>query len=181
MKYLVALFLACTLFSFRFLEDLYKVEIKTIDGEKLNLSDFKGKKILFVTLPDSDQDTSFSLSELAGIQTKYYTSLIIIGIPAQELGYNADDKAKIKKLYKDQKANFIIAEGMKVKKSSATEQSMLFQWLTNKNKNRHFDNDIEGAGHKFFVNEKGELFAVMGPKISLSNPVIEKILSTQPK
>lgn len=40
MKRLTCLLFLPLLLSFAFLEDLYKVELKTIDGEKLNLSDF---------------------------------------------------------------------------------------------------------------------------------------------
>lgn len=177
MKPIIALLFAFTLLSFQLIDDLYKVEVKTIDGDKVNLSDFKGKKILFVTLPVVDGDTSLSVSELIKLETKYYSSLVVIGIPAEDLGYKTEDKLKTKKLYKDQKPNFIILEGMKVKKTSGADQSLLFQWLTSKDKNRHFDQDIQGAGQKFFVDEKGELYAVMGSAISLSNPVIEKILS----
>lgn len=181
MKRLTCLLFLPLLLSFAFLEDLYKVELKTIDGEKLNLSDFKGKKIMFVTLPASDQDTSLSLQELAELGTRHNNSLVIIGIPAEDFGYKHEDKAKLKKKYKDQKSNFILVEGMKVKKGAGNEQSYLFQWLTHKEKNRHFDQEIEGAGHKFFVDEKGELYAVMGPRIPLSNPVIERILSKKIK
>lgn len=47
----------------------------------------------------------------------------------------------------------LIAEGMKVKKG--TRQSSLFQWLTNKDMNHHFDKDLEDVGNKFYIYEKG--------------------------
>src|SRR5215217_5210443 len=105
MKYLIIFFLACSIMAFRFFEDIYKIELKTMDGQKLNLGDFKGKKILFVTVPLSDRDTSLSLTGLVELEQKYYESLVVIGIPAEDIGYNAISQPNLKKLYKDQKPN----------------------------------------------------------------------------
>ena len=66
---------------------------------------------------------------------------------------------------------------MHVSKTAGTSQASLFQWLTHKEENRHFDQDVAGTGYKFFVDETGRLYAVLGPGIRLSSPVINKILS----
>jgi glutathione peroxidase len=175
MKYLLSLIAITALLSFRYLDDIYNIALKTIDGTKIELSQYRGKKILFIVLPLSSQDTTVSISQISQLQTKYQSSLVVIGIPAEETGYKSSDADNLKKLYKDASANFIIAEGMKVKKGS--EQSSLFQWLTSKEKNHHFDQDVQGVGAKFFVDEAGELYAVMGPRLKLTSPVIDKIIA----
>ncbi|MCU7549222.1 hypothetical protein OCK74_08850 [Chitinophagaceae bacterium LB-8] len=177
MKYILSLLLLASLCSFSFLDDLYSLSLNTLEGKKVELGSFRGKKLLFVVLPLSAQDTSFRMGELEALQHKYDTSLIVIGVPAEETGFEKTKETELKALYKNMPATFILAEGMKVKKSAGAEQSPLFQWLTNKSKNHHFDQDVLGTGHKFFVDERGELYAVMGPKIALAHPVMERILS----
>jgi len=175
MKYFFSCILIASLFSFSNLEDIYSVSVKNIDGSKVDLGVCRGKKILFVILPLFDIDSSLSIADLSGLQAKYSTSLVVIGIPSEESGFKNTDKSRLKSLYKNQRTNFILTEGMKVKKSN--QQMPLFQWLTNKDKNRHFDQDVQGVGSKFFVDEVGELYAVMGAKTKLSDPVIDRILS----
>lgn len=176
MKYIFSL-IVLSLMAFHPLDDIYSITIKNIDGSKIELNQFRGKKLLFIVLPLSTQDTTVTVSEINQIQSKYQGSLVVIGIPAEETGFKKGDEANFKKLYRDAGANFIIAEGMKVKKGS--EQSSLFQWLTDKDKNRHFNQDVQGVGSKFFIDEGGELYAVMGPALKLTHPVIDKILSKQ--
>ncbi len=177
MKYFFSFMIFAGLFSFRLLDDIYSLSFKTIDGNKIELNTYRGKKMLFVILPLSAVDTTLFISALETLHKKYDSSLVVIGIVAEETGFKKGDEKNIKKLYENMKPGFFITEGIKVKKASGNEQSTLLQWLTNKDKNRHFDNDAQGIGQKFFVDEAGELYAVMGPQTKLSNPVIDRILS----
>jgi len=177
MKYLLTLALLTTLTAFQAPESFYSMEINNLEGRKMSLKDFQGKKILIVILPVAATDTTISIEELSVLQKKYINSLVVIGVLAEETGYSPKEEKGIKNLYRGRKPAFSVAEGMKVKKEAGAAQSKLFQWLTSKEKNRHFDQDIKGVGHKFFVDEQGELYAVMGPQIKLSNPVIDRILS----
>lgn len=175
MKPIVALITISLMLSVGQVDGLYRIAIKNIDGNTIALSQYKGKKLLFILLPLSAQDTTVSIKDIARLQTKYQSSLIVIGVPPEEAGYKAENAEKLKKAYRDAGANFIIAEGMKMKKG--TGQSPLFQWLTNKDMNRHFDHDVRGVGSKFFVDEGGELYAVMGPELALTNPLMDRILA----
>ena len=176
MKYIFSILTLFLLLSFRPLDGgIYDITLTTIDGNQIVLSQFKGKKLLILLLPLSSQDTTLSANDIERLQTKYQSSLVVIGIPSWEAGYKTQDADKLKKTYKDSRANIIITEGMKVKKG--TGQFFLFQWLTNKDMNRHFDHDTRGVGSKFFVDEEGELYAVMGPNLSLTSPLMDKILA----
>jgi glutathione peroxidase len=177
MKIFFGFFVAIALCAFSYIDDIYSITINSIDGKKIDLTTYKGKKILFVVCPLSPADTTLSLSDLAALQAKYESSLQVIGIVAGESGTKQPDIAGLKKLYKDQRPNFILTAGMKIKKSAGAEQSPLLQWLTNKDKNKHFNQDVKGVGHKFFVDEHGELYAVFGPQLKLSNPIIDRVLS----
>ncbi len=176
-KYLIYSLLVIGLFAFAPVGDIYSLTIKTIEGQKIELSQYKGKKILFVVLPMTAQDTTIKVKQLRALQDKYDSSLIIIGVLSEELGYDKKDDNKIKKMYENQKNTFLITEGMRVKKDSLEKQTSIFRWLTKKENNTHFDNDVKGIGHKFFVDERGELYAVIGPEIRLDNAIIDRILS----
>lgn len=175
MKYILAFISLFLLLSFSPIDGIYDITVKTIDGDKIALDQYKGKKLLFILLPLSPEDTTISINDLAQLQTKYQNSLVVIGIPSEEAGYKKQDAAKVKKMCREANASIVIAEGMKVKKGA--EQSSLFQWLTNKDLNRHFDQDVAGLGSKFFVDESGELYAVIGPKTALTNPIMDRIIT----
>ncbi|MBC7884852.1 MAG: hypothetical protein H7X99_05220 [Saprospiraceae bacterium] len=179
MKYLISLIFITAFCSFTLYVNVYSLSFETIDGTKVELSSFKGKKILIVTLPLSAQDLNLSATELSNLQAKYQNSLIVIGIPAEETGYRKGDDKTLKALYKNQKSNFIISAGMKVKKAAADKQSPLFQWLTNKDRNQHFDQDVRSTGQKFFIDKNGELYAVIGPQLKLNNAIIDRIMTRQ--
>lgn len=177
MKYLFSLIALSVLLSFSPSGDIYSVAVKAIDGNKLDLSQYKGKKLLFVVLSHSGEDSTISVNQLAQLQEKYRSTLVVIGIPSIEAGFKAVDADKLTKRYKD--AHIIITEGMNVKKGG--QQAALLQWLTSKEQNRHFNQDVQGVGSKFFVDEGGGLYAVMGPNFSLASPFMDKILTKSPR
>lgn len=162
------------LFSFRPAEDFYALSLKNIDGGTINLNDHRGKKLLVVMLPLSAGDTTLTATGLSQLQAKY-PSLTVLGVPSIEDGFSQSGAQGLKTLYQNAGPRFSLTEGLHVKKGST--QHPLFQWLTDKNKNKHFDRDTEGTGAKFFVDEGGELYAVIGAQVSLSNPVIDRILT----
>jgi glutathione peroxidase len=157
-------------------ESLYAIPLKTINDVPVNLSHLKGKKILFIVLPLSANDTTVSISELKALQKKY-NDVAVIGVPALDLGFTNGMKNSIKSIYADQSANFTLTEGMKVKRSNGNGQSSLFQWLTQVSTNRHFNQDVTGVGQKFFVDEKGELYAVFNARIRLTHRAVDKALT----
>jgi glutathione peroxidase len=175
MKFIVGIIMLSLMPSLRQTAGLYGIALKNIDGTAIQLGQYQGKKLLFILLPVSAEDTTIRISGIAHLQTSYQSSLVIIGIPSVEAGYKEEDAEKLKKTYKDAGANFIIARGMKVTKG--TGQSPLFQWLTNKEMNHHFNRDIPAVGSKCFVDEGGDLYAVIGPKLELTNPLMDRILS----
>lgn len=173
MKYFFSLIALTVLLSFRPSGDIYSVAVKAIDGNNIDLNQYKGKKVLFVVLSPAGNDAAIDVNQLAQLQDKYRSTLVVFGIPSIEEGFKASDADKLKMLYND--AHIILTEGMNVKKGE--QQSSLFKWLTNKDQNRHFDQDVQGVGAKFFVDESGELYAVMGPSLTLAHPFMDKILT----
>jgi glutathione peroxidase len=176
MKRLLGFFvLLCVLTSFKWAEDIYSITFNDIQGNKIDLNDYKGRKLLFVILPFMDQDSA-AINQITDFQKDHVDSLIVIGILSKEFGYTDEKKTNIRKMYvQDRNSGIILTAGMNVKKEST--QSLLLSWLTSKESNKRFNNDIIGIGYKFFVDEAGKLYGVIGPEVSLSNPIFSKILS----
>ena len=160
--------------SLTLFDDLYSLSINDINGTKIELSQFRGKKIMFVILPLFEQD-SVIIEGLVNFQ-KESKNLIVIGILSNELGFKPGAEVQIKSMYSVQRnSSIILTEAMNIRKGS--EQSPLLQWLTNKDKNKIFDNEVRGINYRFFVDESGKLFAIIEPEANWKNPVFNKILS----
>lgn len=166
-----------TVFSFSPPESIYNISFNDINGNAVNMNQFHGKKILIMTIPVNQADTAV-LNQLTGFQNKYKDSISVIGILSVEDGYKDENKAAVKALYKETwNLNLLIAEGMHTRKTGDNAQSSLIMWLTQKNRNLHFDKDVSGVGQKFFIDEDGDLYAVIGPEIPLTHRVIDKIVN----
>jgi glutathione peroxidase len=108
----------------------------TVDGlmgDKLNLADFKGKKILIVNTASRCGYTP-QYKDLEDLYKKYESKLVVIGFPAnnfggQEPGSNDEINTFCKKNYG---VSFPMAAKVSVK---GTDQAAIYTWLCNKSKN----------------------------------------------
>jgi len=174
MKFLITtLFLS--LLSAPYADSIYELSFKTIAGETVPVSRFKGHKVLFVVLPLSPTDTILPASALKAIQTKY-TSLIIVGIVSEEVGFKKADKEKIKKQYRNMLPGFLLTEPLKATKASGKDQNPVLQWLTHRKRNTHFDEDAKSPGYKYFIDEKGELYGMLDPKVKISGAFVDRVI-----
>jgi glutathione peroxidase-family protein len=157
------------------LKSIYTIKIRDINGGMVDLGKLKGKKMVIITVSGKESDSS--LGHLSTLHLKYRDSATFIGVLSKEDGFDDADKQAVKKRFKEyKKLDIVLTEGMYTKKGSAN-QSELMKWLTHKEQNRRFNNDVSGPGQIFFIDEEGELYAVMTAHTSLSNPVIGRIMS----
>jgi glutathione peroxidase len=177
MRNIAFLCIPVLLFSLRGFSQPYGLSLNTLDNRVVNLSGLTGKKVLVVTVPLSGQDTSVTPADLLGLESAHAGDLVVIGVPAIEAGYGPAVQGQVAALYGGQPSSFILSAGMYVGKAAGASQAPLFQWLTHWKANGHFDQDVAATGYKFFLDERGNLYAVLGPGIRLSNAVIGKILS----
>lgn len=165
------------LFSFLSLDLFLDFEYTTIDGVKKQFNEFEGKKIMAIVLPVIKTDTTAAqLKLLDSLSIKYSNEYTIIGIPSIEDGFEQDSLESLKTWYRsilhDQ---VVITTGMYTRKDSPS-QNPLFHWLTNQEENMHFNEDAEGPGQMFFINEAGELYGVYSPAQKLN----EQLLNSTP-
>ena len=152
-------------------QSVHEFTIKTIDGESKNLSDFKGKKMLFVNTASQCGFTP-QYMELQELHEKHGDELVIIGFPAnnfggQEPGSNDQIKTFCQKNYG---VSFMLSEKVSVKGKNIDP---IFKWL-NAQDNQSFKGDIMWNFEKYLIDESGKLIKRYR---SMTKPVSDKIIS----
>jgi len=152
-------------------QSVHEFTITTIDGESKNLSDFKGKKMLFVNTASQCGFTP-QYMELQEVHEKHGEELVIIGFPAnnfggQEPGSNDQIKMFCQKNYG---VSFLLSEKVSVKGKNIDP---LFDWL-NAQDNQSFKGDIMWNFEKYLIDESGKLIKRYR---SMTKPDSDKIIS----
>lgn len=149
---------------------IHQFKVNSIDGETIDFSKFKGKKILVVNTASKCGYTP-QYADLEKLYQAYGKKLVIVGFPAnnfggQEPGSNAEINEFCKKNYG---VSFIMAEKVSV---TGSDTHPLFKWLTQKAQNGVMDAEIRWNFTKFLLDEKGKLISVFPSKV---NPMSEEI------
>lgn len=153
-------------------ESIYQYPIKSLMGDDINLSDFKGKKILFVNVASKCGFTP-QYADLQKLHEQYKDELVIIGLPCnqfagQESGSHEEIATFCQKNYG---VEFLITEKIEVK---GKDQHPIYTWLTEESKNGKMDSKVKWNFQKYLVDEEGRLINVF---YSVTNPLDEEITS----
>lgn len=164
--------------SMVYVESVYTYSVKTIEGISKPLTNYQGKKILVITLPLQQNSSNDSLLHaLDSLRAAHNGSLVIIAVPSYEDGYTPALKNSLKQWYRSKLSMaIIVTEGYITRKTSGNIQHSLFKWLTDKNRNNHFDRDVTGPGNKFIISTTGELIGVLGAQTRLGSSVMNNLL-----
>lgn len=154
-------------------KSVYDFKFKTIDGKEVQLSKFKGKKMLIVNTA-SKCGFTVQYEDLEKLHKKYGKDVVLIGFPTgnfggQELATNSEIQDFCKKNFG---VTFLLSEKVSVKGSDIHP---LFQYLTTQ-KNPDFTGDIGWNFEKFLIDEKGQLVHRYKSKVTPLDPAITKNL-----
>lgn len=184
---LIALVLSLTLSS----PSIYEFKVAGLEGNEINFSAFKGKKIMIVNTASKCGNTP-QYDDLEKLYEKYKDKLVVIGFPAnnfggQEPGSNEEIKEFCKKNYG---VTFPMAEKVSVR---GDDIHPLFKWLVDQSKEiaksaptenskdlvwkKFLQDPVIWNFTKFLVNEKGELITVFHNKVSPISEEITKYLN----
>jgi glutathione peroxidase len=150
--------------------NIYDFKVSSLDGNSIDFSKYKVKKILIVNTASQCGYTK-QYADLEKLYEQYKGNLVIIGFPAnnfggQEPGTNKEIKEFCSKNYG---VTFPMAEKISVK---GEDIHPLFQYLTSKEKNGQMNADIKWNFTKFLINKDGKLVAVFPSSV---NPMSEEI------
>jgi glutathione peroxidase len=165
---IVALLLSATL-------GIYDFKLTSLDGKPLDLTQYKGKKILIVNTASACGYTP-QYADLEALYEKYQDKLVIIGFPAnnfgeQEKGTNSEIASFCKKNYG---VTFPMSEKVSVK---GADIHPLFKYLTDEAAKLGEKDPIKWNFTKFLVDENGKLVAVFPSKVKPMSEEITKYLN----
>lgn len=154
---------------------IYDFKVAGLDGKTIDLSKYKGKKILIVNTA-SKCGYTVQYEDLQKMHETYKDKLVIIGFPAnnfkeQESGTNAEIAEFCKKNYG---VSFAMAEKVSVK---GNDIHPLFKYLTEEANKMGVEDPIKWNFTKFLVDEKGKLVAVFPSKVKPMSEEITKYLN----
>jgi glutathione peroxidase len=151
-------------------KNIYGFKVSSLDGNSIDFSTFKGKKILIVNTA-SECGYTPQYKELEELYEKYKGKLVIVGFPAnnfgeQEPGTNTEIKAFCTKNYG---VTFPMAAKISVK---GDDIAPIYKWLTHKDQNGVLDAEVKWNFNKFLLDEHGKLIAYFPSKVT---PMSEEI------
>ena len=151
---------------------IYDIEIKSLQNQPISLSEFKGKKMLFVNVASKCGFTP-QYKELQQLQDKYKNNLVVIGVPCNQFGKQEPGKAdEIQEFCEvNYGVSFLITEKVDVKGS---KQHQLYDWLTKKSINGKQNSTVKWNFQKYLVDEDGEFLDYF---YSITKPMSSKITS----
>ena len=134
-------------------ESIYDIKINSLMGDPIDLSSFKGKKILFVNVASQCGFTP-QYEELQKLHEQYGEKVIVIGVPCNQFGNQEPGSASEIKSFcqKNYGVSFLITEKIEVK---GDQQHPLYQWLTQKDKNGADNSSVMWNFQKYLVDEAG--------------------------
>jgi glutathione peroxidase len=108
--------------------NIYDYSFTSLDGNAVKLSDYKGKKILFVNVASYCGNTP-QYEQLQALNVKYAGKLVILGFPCNQFGLQEPfGKDSIKEFcHKNYGVTFTLSEKIDVK---GNNKFPIYHWLT---------------------------------------------------
>lgn len=151
-------------------QSLYDIEINSLSGDAIDLSEYKGKKILFVNVASKCGFTG-QYKDLQALHEKYKEKLVVIGVPCNQFGGQEPGSASEIQTFCERNygVEFLITEKIDVK---GKNQHPLYAWLTKKSINNKMNSSVKWNFQKYLVDEEGRLIDYF---ISSTKPMSGKI------
>ncbi len=150
---------------------IYDIKINALNGKPINLSDFKGKHILFVNVASKCGFTP-QYKALQELYNTYQDKLQVIGVPCNQFGGQEPGNAETIESFCEVNygVSFLITEKIDVK---GNHQHPLYSWLTQEVNNGVKNSSVKWNFQKYLVNPNGELLDYY---LSTTNPLSSKIV-----
>lgn len=154
---------------------VHRLSINTLEGEKMQLSRFKGKKMLIVNVASSCGLTQ-QYEKLQQLYLANVNQLVIIGVPCND--FAAQEPGTPKEIRNFCSTTFNITFPLSEKVNILSEPiHPLYRFLTNKAENNFADSRVEWNFQKYLLDENGVLTHVFSPNVQPDSPEIIKAIS----
>ncbi|MDN3493368.1 glutathione peroxidase [Winogradskyella bathintestinalis] len=152
-------------------QSLYDIKIKSLQGEVLDLHQYKGKKMLFVNVASKCGFTP-QYRDLQKLQDTYKHSLVVIGVPCNQFG--KQEPGNHKEIQEFCEVNFSISFVMTEKiEVKGENQHPLYAWLTKKSNNGKQNSTVKWNFQKYLIDENGQFLNYYYP---ITSPMSSRLL-----
>lgn len=150
---------------------VYDININSLHGQPLDLSTFKGKKLLIVNVASECGFTS-QYKDLQQLYEAYNDRLEIIGVPSNQFGKQEPGSAEDIRIFCELNygVTFVMTEKLKVK---GPGQHPLYSWLTKRSENGKKNSSVKWNFQKYLLDEQGQLIDYFYP---ITKPYSGKII-----
>lgn len=152
------------------MHNIYDIKIQSLQNKPINLSEFKGKYILFVNVASKCGFTP-QYKDLEKLYQEHKDKLVVIGVPCNQFGKqepgNSDEIQEFCQV--NYGVSFLITEKVDVKGSN---QHPLYSWLTSKSLNNKKNSSVKWNFQKYFISPEGEFIDYF---FSITKPTSSKI------
>lgn len=149
-------------------KSIYDFTVKDITGKSRNLSEFKGKVLVFVNVASKCGNTP-QYKDIEAFYLQYKSKGVeVLGFPAnnfmgQEPGTDAEIQSFCTKNYG---VTFPLFSKISVK---GNDMDPIYQYLTQKSQNGSLDQEVTWNFQKFIVNKEGKVVASFSPRTSVTS------------
>jgi glutathione peroxidase len=150
------------------------MKLKTLSGETITLSKFKGKKILIVNTASKCGYTR-QYADLQKLYETYKDNLEIVGMPCNQ--FMMQEPSSNDKIADFCKKNYGVTFTM-LEKADVKGDSIhpLYKWLSSKSNNGVLDAKVSWNFNKFLLDENGKMIAHFESGVKpLSDEIVSKI------
>ena len=146
-------------------QSIYDIEINSLDNKAISLSEYKGKKILFVNVASKCGFTK-QYKDLETLSNTYLDKLVVIGLPCNQFGGQEPGQAHDIQAFCELNygVTFLLTEKIKAKGS---DLHPLYKWLTSKELNKKKESSVKWNFQKYLIDENGQFidyfYSTTGP------------------
>ncbi len=178
MKRVSILFTILTLIAFNgqsqnAAKSFYDFEVKDINGDKYDMSQLKGKKVMVVNVASKCGLTP-QYEQLQQLHEEFGAKgFVIIGFPANNfMGQEPGSEKEIQTFCTE---NYGVTFQMMSKISvKGDDIDPLYKWLTTKEENKFEDSKVSWNFQKYLISKEGKIEKVISPKTKPYDPEIIK-------
>ena len=154
------------------MSSIYQFKVEGLVEEEINLSNFKGKKIIVVNVASECGFTS-QYQQQQELHEELGDKVAIIGFPCDDFG--GQEPGSPDEIQHFCKINYGVTFPLAAKvKILGSEIHPLYRWLTQKAENGVLDSEVKWNFQKYLLNEEGQLIKVLP---SSATPLSEEILN----
>jgi len=147
---------------------IYDFKVAAHNGQMIDLSQYKGKKILIVNVTAQDE-TNRQYKQLEATYQKYMGKLVVIGFLTEDFLTEPGSKKNMPITDKVYKVTFPLAEKVLVR---GENMAPIYKWLTQQKYNKLKDTEVKWDFQKYLIDENGKLVAEFDPKVQATSAAV---------